>query len=274
MDALKLIFFSLFTHLAIGILVPLLFISINEMGTLFFRLISVLSIVLLACALWAYPFAGFILAVPFISSNPLGSQILTLLIACIFFLLLTIFLLQHGGKFFAALAMLSGLAAMSKLAFAYPNAGAAPGWMMAGSFISATLLLGSVLGTMITGHWYLVNRKLTIRPLQIATWVFIGIAALRAISVLATVMLLTNSSQSSLAETARSLLDFSMPGILFWARVAFGLIIPLVFGWMIWSSVKVRNTQSATGILYATIVLVVAGEAFSKYLYLFTGIPV
>jgi hypothetical protein len=274
MDALKLIFFSLFTHLAIGTLVPLLFISIDEMGTMFFRLISVLSIILLACALWGYPFPEFVMAIPFAASSPLGGQILTLLMASTLFLLLTIFLLKHGGKIFATVAMLSGLAAMSMLAFAYPHAGTAPNWMMAGSFMSATLLLGSVLGTMITGHWYLVNRKLTIRPLQIATWVFIGIAALRAISVLVTVMLLTNSSQSSLAETARGLLDFSMPGILFWARVAFGLIIPLVFGWMIWSSVKVRNTQSATGILYATIVVVLAGEAFSKYLYLFTGIPV
>ncbi len=274
MDALKLIFFSLFAHLAIGALVPLLFISIDEMGTMFFRLISVLSLVLLACALWAYPFADFSLVMPFTASNPLGSQILTLLLASICFLLLTIFLLQRGGKIFATLAMLSGLAAMSMLALTYPHAGTAPGWMMAGSFISSTLLLGSVLGTMITGHWYLVNRKLTIRPLQIATWVFIGIAALRAILVFATVALLMNSSQSSLAETTRSLLDFSMPGILFWARVAFGLIMPLVFGWMIWSSVKVRNTQSATGILYATIILVLAGEAFSKYLYLFTGIPV
>ena len=274
MDALKLIFFSLFTHLAIGTLVPLLFISIDEMGTMFFRLISGLSIVLLACALWAYPFAEIALAMPFAATSPIGNQILTLLMVSIFFLLLTIFLLQRGGKIFVMLAMLSGLAAMSMLAFAYPNAGAAPGWMLAGSFISSTLLLGSVLGTMITGHWYLVNRKLTIRPLQIATWVFIGIAALRAISVLATVMLLANSSQPALAETARSLLDFSMPGMLFWARVAFGIIIPLVFGWMIWSSVKVRNTQSATGILYATIILILAGEAFSKYLYLFTGIPV
>ncbi|MCI0696699.1 hypothetical protein L0337_32435 [candidate division KSB1 bacterium] len=274
MDALKLIFFSLFTHLAIGTLVPLLFISVNEMGPTFFRLISSLSILLLACAFWASPFAEISFAAPFVSSSPIAGQVTTLLTLSIFFLALTIFLLNRGGKIYVTLAIIAGLAATAKLAFAFPNVAAAPGWMTAGSFMSAALALGSVLGTMITGHWYLVNRKLTIRPLQLATWVFLGIAGLRAILVMATVLLLSNSSQAILAETARNLFSFSASGILFWARVGFGLAAPLLFGWMIWSSVKARNTQSATGILYATIVLVLIGEAFAKYLYLFTGIPV
>ncbi len=274
MDALKLIFFSLFTHLAIGMLVPLLFISVNEMGTMFFRLISSLAILLLACAFWAHPFAEISFATPLVPSSAIAGQIVTLLAASLLFLVLTIFLLKRGGKIYVGLALVAGLAAMAKLAFAFPNAATVPGWMMAGSFMSSALMLGSGLGTMITGHWYLVNHKLTIRPLQLATWVFIGIAGLRAILVIATVLLLSNSSQAILAETARGLLSFSTSGILFWARIGFGLAAPLLFGWMIWSSVKVQNTQSATGILYATIVLVLIGEAFAKYLYLFTGIPV
>jgi hypothetical protein len=274
MDALKLIFFSLLTHFAIGALVPLLLISVEEMGTMFFRLISILSIILLAGAFWAHPFGEIALAMPFAAASPHQGQVVTLLAMSILFLALTIFLLNRGGRIFVTLAILAGLAAMAKLPSAFSHAAAVPSWMAAGSFVSAALLLGSVLGTMITGHWYLVNRKLTIRPLQMATWVFIGIAVLRAIFVIATVAGLAGSSQAALAETAKSLLDFSMTGILFWARVGFGLAIPLVFGGMIWGSVKVRNTQSATGILYATIVMILVGEAFAKYLYLFTGIPV
>jgi len=274
MDALKLIFFSLFTHFAVGALVPMLFISVKEMGTRFFRLISILSIILLACAFWAKPFENLTFATPFAAASPVAGQIATLLALGILFLLLTVLLLERGGKIFAALAIIAGLAAMAQLPFAFPNVATAPAWMRAGSFISSALLLGSVLGTMITGHWYLVNRKLTLRPLQITTRVFIGLALLRTILVFATVFILSGSSQSPLSVTARGWLDFSMSGILFWARVGFGLAVPLVFGWMIWSSVKVKNTQSATGILYATIVLVLVGEAFAKYLYLFTGIPV
>lgn len=274
MDALKLIFFSLFTHFAVGALVPMLFISVKEMGTMFFRLISILALILLACAFWAKPFANLALATPFAATSPVAGQIATLFVISAGFLLLTIFMLHHGGKIFAALALLAGLAAMAKLPFTFPSVTTVPAWMMAGSFISSALLLGSALGTMITGHWYLVNHKLTLRPLQITTWVFIGLTILRTLMVFATVFILAGSSQTTLATTAKSLLDFSMSGMLFWARVGFGLVVPLLFGWMIWSSVKVRNTQSATGILYATIVLVLVGEAFSKYLYLFTGIPV
>jgi len=274
MDALKLIFFSILTHLAIGMLVPMLFISVAEMGTKFFRLISILSIVLLALAFWVNPFANISFANPFTAASPVDGQITILLAISMFFIILTIFLLKKGKKILVTLAIVAGLAAMAKLPFIFPNAATVPNWMTASSFMSSTLLLGSALGTMITGHWYLVNRKLTIRPLQIATWVFIGLTALRTILVFVTVAVLANSSQATLAETSKSLLGFSMSGILFWARAGFGLAIPLVFGWMIWSSVKVRNTQSATGILYATIVVVLVGEVFSKYLYLFTGIPV
>lgn len=273
MDALKLIFFSIFTHFAIGALVPMLCISVKEMGTMFFRLISILAIILIAIAFWARPFANLTLAVPF-TAGAIEGQIATLLALSAGFLLLTVLLLNRGGKIFTALALLAGLAAMAKLPLTFPSATAAPGWMMAGSFITSALMLGAVLGTMITGHWYLVNHKLTLRPLQITTWVFIGIAILRTLLVFTTVFIIAYSSPTPLAATAKGLLDFSMSGVLFWARVGFGLAVPLLFGWMIWSSVQVKNTQSATGILYATIVLVLVGEAFAKYLFLFTGIPV
>ena len=274
MDALKLIFFSLFTHFAIGTIVPILFISVKEMGTMFFRLLSILAIILLACAFWAKPFANLSFATPFVAASPAAGQITTLLVICGALLILTVLLLQRGGKIFAALALLAGLIAMAKLPLTFPNPSTAPNWMLAGSFISSALMLGSVLGTMITGHWYLVNHKLTLRPLQITTWVFIGLAIIRTLLVFATVFILAGSSSAPMVATAKGLLDFSMSGVLFWARVGFGLAVPLLFGAMIWSSVKVKNTQSATGILYATIVLVLVGEAFAKYLFLFTGIPV
>lgn len=274
MDALKLIFFSLLSHFAIGTLVPILFISVKEMGTMFFRLLSILAIVLLACAFWAKPFADLSFAMPFAAASPVAGQIATLLVISVALLVLTVLLLQRGGKIFATLALIVGLTAIAKLPFTFPNASAAPNWMLASSFISSALMLGSVLGTMITGHWYLVNHKLTLRPLQITTWVFIGLTIMRTLLVFATVFILSASAETTLAASTKSLLDFSASGILFWARVGFGLAVPLLFGWMIWSSVQVKNTQSATGILYATIVLVLVGEAFAKYIFLFTGIPV
>lgn len=274
MDALKLIFFSLFTHFAIGTLLPLLFISVNEIGTMFFRFIAGLSVVLLLLAFWAQPFADFSFAVPFVQSAPIDGQIITLLTASILCSLLTMIFLKSFGKIFIMLSTAFGLAAMSELAFAFPAASSVPNWLLAGSFVASALMLGSVLGTMITGHWYLVNRKLTMRPLQMATWVFLGVIGLRLTLVAGVFLMTLSSPQMAQTEIAKNMLGFTGQGILFWARVGFGLLMPIILGKMIWDSVKVQNTQSATGILYATIIFVIIGEAFSKYLYLFTGMPV
>ena len=56
-------------------------------------------------------------------------------------------------------------------------------------------------------------------------------------------------------------------------RLAVGLLIPSVFAYMIWETVKLRATQSATGILYFTLVLVFIGELTGLYLVRETGLP-
>ena len=56
-------------------------------------------------------------------------------------------------------------------------------------------------------------------------------------------------------------------------RVLFGLVAPLTLSWMIWQTVKIRSTQSATGILYVAVVFVLFGELLSHYLLVSTGYP-
>jgi hypothetical protein len=46
-------------------------------------------------------------------------------------------------------------------------------------------------------------------------------------------------------------------------RFAVGIAMPLVFAWMVSSSIRYNNTRSATGILYASTVLVLIGEAMA-----------
>jgi hypothetical protein len=147
------------------------------------------------------------------------------------------------------------------------------GWRAA-SFLASTLLLGTVMSAMITGHWYLVNRRLTIQPLRIATMLFLGAIVLRLVFVIAVVSVLALSREALVSQAAQALLQFSGQGWLFWLRLAIGLIGPLIFGGMIYATVKIRSTQSATGMLYATVVFVFLGEAFAKFIWLFTGIPV
>jgi hypothetical protein len=56
-------------------------------------------------------------------------------------------------------------------------------------------------------------------------------------------------------------------------RILFGLILPLALSWMIWQTVKIRSTQSATGILYVAVVFILFGEFLSRYILVSIGYP-
>jgi hypothetical protein len=56
-------------------------------------------------------------------------------------------------------------------------------------------------------------------------------------------------------------------------RVAWGLLAPLGMAYWVWETVRIRSTQSATGILYASMVCTMMGEGMGLFLTLQTGIP-
>ena len=56
-------------------------------------------------------------------------------------------------------------------------------------------------------------------------------------------------------------------------RVAFGLAFPMLLVWMAYDSAGVRAMQSATGLLYIAMALVLAGEVVGKGLMFTSGVP-
>ncbi|MFT5289333.1 MAG: hypothetical protein ACI82F_001394 [Planctomycetota bacterium] len=56
-------------------------------------------------------------------------------------------------------------------------------------------------------------------------------------------------------------------------RITVGLVLPLIFAAMTAGSLKFKNTRSATGILYASTVLVLIGTALSVSLQDAFGVP-
>ena len=64
---------------------------------------------------------------------------------------------------------------------------------------------------------------------------------------------------AALASMARDWIPLSM-------RIGMGLVLPTVFAIMAWQCVKLRSTQSATGILFFMSVFVLIGELTSRYL--------
>jgi len=62
-------------------------------------------------------------------------------------------------------------------------------------------------------------------------------------------------------------------GLLVLARVTAGLVGSVVLGFMVFPAARARANQSATGILYAAVIFVLAGELISMHLTLGRSTP-
>jgi hypothetical protein len=144
-------------------------------------------------------------------------------------------------------------------------------WVLLLNHLAATALLGSVMLTMVFGHWYLVVPRLSIDPLKRLTKVLIAAIAIRAITIVASLAVLQLKQSIPLAAVLRELAI--QQGIFFWPRLIFGVLVPIVLAAMIWSTVKIRHTQAATGLLYLAVVALLFGEFFSKFLLFAVNIP-
>jgi hypothetical protein len=59
----------------------------------------------------------------------------------------------------------------------------------------------------------------------------------------------------------------------FWMRLGGGLAFPALLTWMAYDSSGVRAMQSATGLLYIAMALVLAGEIVGKGLMFVSAVP-
>jgi hypothetical protein len=137
--------------------------------------------------------------------------------------------------------------------------------------LSSILLLGAATAAMVLGHWYLVVLDLPITALRRLTILLALGLALRA----AVVGLVLIGPVHAGVEEARAVAAglWSPDGVFVWMRLLFGLAGPLSLLWFVWKTVEIRSTQSATGILYVQLFLVLAGELLAKYLRVAAGFP-
>ena len=123
-----------------------------------------------------------------------------------------------------------------------------PAVLALASELATAALLGSAVTGMLLGHWYLTSPTMSIAPLYRMTLLF-GLAVLLKL-VLALVGL-------SLAWGAVTSSTHWMWLTLRWCAGLFG---PLILSVMVWKILKYRNTQSATGVLFAGVILTFIGE--------------
>ncbi|MGC8638830.1 MAG: hypothetical protein ACP5XB_02995 [Isosphaeraceae bacterium] len=119
-------------------------------------------------------------------------------------------------------------------------------------------LMGATLTAMLLGHQYLIAPTMSIEPLKgYVRCVGWGLAA-RGLIALAGLSL----AHSGLAGLSPGMVDSSSP-LFLTMRWAVGFLGPVVASILAWKTVQIRSTQSATGILYVALTLVLFGELTS-----------
>src|SRR5712671_2213604 len=261
-------FFSLFSQFGVGMMLCLFFISPRVIGNSFFKFASLTGAILL----------GVIIGFDFMFPSPLREghhlPVILLLVSAILTVLYN--RTVDVNKFTSAYWLLIGACATGLLSIVvdsmvFNRLLALGGWehaLLVVSHLAATAVLGSVMLTMIFGHWYLVIPGLSITHLERLTKVLMAAILLRIGTIAATFVVLQAKQAVSLPKLFSELmLDQWM---FFWPRLIFGVVAPIVLTAMIWNTLKLKHTQAATGLLYLAVVALMFGEFFSKFL-LFTA---
>jgi hypothetical protein len=116
---------------------------------------------------------------------------------------------------------------------------------------------------MFLGHWYLNTPTMALGPL------------VRLIGLMAAAICLRAAVEGASLELAISHDGWpSTQGLLFLVlRWLSGIFGALILAFMAWRTLKIPNTQSATGILYAAVICTFLGELVSLLLSAQTATP-
>lgn len=131
--------------------------------------------------------------------------------------------------------------------------------------LSSAFLMGSTLTAMLLGHHYLTAPAMSIDPLRrfvrSMAWALGARAAIAALGYWA-----WHSGWGASASSA------GVSSFFLAVRWGMGFVGPLVATLLTWKTVEIRSTQSATGILYIAMTLVLFGELTALILSRGTGV--
>jgi protein NrfD len=261
------VFFLFLIHLSLGLLAMLPFVSARA-GPRFFKFCSAAAAFMTTAGLWLlfrrFGFDGGPGAPGGPLYRPMVSAVTSSLACAVLYNRAQHFGWQRWSRAFLWAALAAGLAAT--LLAAPPE----PRWLVAAADLTSILLLGAAASAMILGHWYLVVIDLPIAPLRRLTVLLILGLVLRAAVIAAALAGPGAEGWRDARMVAAGL--WSPDGVFVWMRVLFGVAGPLSLIWFVWKTVEIRSTQSATGILYVQLFLVMAGELLAKYLRVAAGL--
>ncbi|MBI1853742.1 MAG: hypothetical protein HYR85_25685 [Planctomycetes bacterium] len=250
------IFVLFLASLASGLVLALPIVGLRETGDRFLRFGAAVPATLLALT-----------ALLRVSARPPSFDSIagTVLAAAAAVVLAVVAVLAHRGRLRPALILLPiavvlVLATLVDMSLAIRATSRISLLLVLAEVVTSSLLLGAVTLSMILGHFYLVAPGLSIGPLRRESALFGASVAIRGAFALTMGILAFRAPDGS---------DRLMGSLIFLlTRGLFGIVAPAVFAYMVWETVKIRSTQSATGILYVATALVLFGELSAGYLLL------
>jgi hypothetical protein len=130
------------------------------------------------------------------------------------------------------------------------------------ALLTGALFLGATVDGLLLGHWYLVDRRLTNRPIAVlATWLLVGVGAALVSA------LLGGDRGTTMSRTLSPLL--AVPNLTVWLAAGFAIVVGLL-AWFIRLLVRGGSIQAATGMFYLAVVMALAAE-FSAKVYFFAS---
>lgn len=127
-------------------------------------------------------------------------------------------------------------------------------WVLnASGRIASAFLMGATLTAMLLGHHYLTAPAMSIEPLK--RFVRMMAVALLLRALLGAIGLATWWAGRWHVSSVAGLTPLFL--LMRWGM---GIACPAVATWMSWKTVEIRSTQSATGILYIAMILLLIGE--------------
>lgn len=132
-------------------------------------------------------------------------------------------------------------------------------------------IVSSIFYAMNLGHFYLNVHGLPIKHLKNATITFAVLLLLRLIwngCYLFSARLMVGGQEMPLLPWMNSI-----EGFMLWVAIFFGTVFPLGGLYFAFGTLKLKNTQATTGILYVLLSAVLLGDLTYKYYLIKYGIP-
>ncbi len=133
--------------------------------------------------------------------------------------------------------------------------------------LSLSAVSGGSLAAVILAHWYLVTPRISEQPLVLTTRLLTVALSLQLLLFLVWLAVGYPSGAPFAALTG--------PQALFvWLRLLVGILFPLLLCWMAWKTALTRSMESATGLLYIELALVLASTIVGAGLAFAVGVLV